>query len=410
MAPRWVFLFDEFERNEIPYFEILGPNKNYGVLYIWCVSFHCCCHWSCSVNMAEPSTNGYLRQVEALCSWRGLEELKKGTAQAQAALEFGDLFATWGVPGIVRCQGAKGWRADDPRQFAPLTAERVSLLRPCCETGVTGFTFSLCYFCFGNVFWAFGFEGFEQKWCQDLCQTTMIGLFWLVLFQVIVGLLLLPMLVCVGQHREGMVRPSARMTTLNQGRQRLPGGKARLVSNSTRGQVSVWGFHVNASIGKDGCATNERQVNSTYQTPSLTGSGAAWRTRQVRRPCTTALSMVLDSLDTRALQRPCEQVLNQSTTGTTSQHLKCFCFKPLQLLFCTHGTLDSNLALWREVRARWCQASGVSLHISHRMGASRKSHQLQDPVASVKFTIWKLKSPPFEAPWKRSKLGSMYRW
>ena len=46
------------------------------------------------MNMAEPSTNGYLRQVEALCSWRGLEELKKGTAQAQAALEFGDLFAT----------------------------------------------------------------------------------------------------------------------------------------------------------------------------------------------------------------------------------------------------------------------------------------------------------------------------
>lgn len=69
------------------------------------------------------------------------------------------------------------------------------------------------------------------------------------------------------------------MTTLNQGWQRLPGGKARLVSNSTRGQVSVWGFHINASIGKDGCATNERQVNSTYQTPSLTGSGAAWRTR-----------------------------------------------------------------------------------------------------------------------------------
>lgn len=173
----------------------------------------------------------------------------------------------------------------------------------------------------------------------------MIGLFWLVLFQVIVGLLLLPMLVCVGQHREGMVRPSVRMTTLNQGWQRLPGGKARLVSNSTRGQVSAGGFHINASIGKDGCATNERRVNSTYQTPSLTGSGAAWRTRQVRRPCTTALSMVLDSLDTRALQRPCEQVLNQSTTGTTSQHLNCFCFKPLQLLFCTHGTLDSILAL-----------------------------------------------------------------
>jgi len=36
---------------------------------------------------------------------------------------------------------------------------------------------------------------------QDLCQTTMIGLGWLVLFQVIVGLLLLPLLVCVGGHR-----------------------------------------------------------------------------------------------------------------------------------------------------------------------------------------------------------------
>lgn len=67
----------------------------------------------------------------------------------------------------------------------------------------------------------------------------MIGLFWLVLFQVIVGLLLLPMLVCVGQHREGMVRPWDLDDCLNQGWQRLPAGKARLVSNSTRGQVSV---------------------------------------------------------------------------------------------------------------------------------------------------------------------------
>ncbi len=44
-------------------------------------------------------------QVEALCSWRGLEELKKGTAQAQAALEFGDLFATCRVKG---CQMSRG--------------------------------------------------------------------------------------------------------------------------------------------------------------------------------------------------------------------------------------------------------------------------------------------------------------
>eukprot|EP00438_Fugacium_kawagutii_P023258 Skav204762 [mRNA] locus=scaffold1013:295437:306133:+ [translate_table: standard] len=37
---------------------------------------------------------------------------------------------------------------------------------------------------------------------QDLCQTTIIGLGWLVLFQVIVGLLLMPLLVCVIEEQQ----------------------------------------------------------------------------------------------------------------------------------------------------------------------------------------------------------------
>lgn len=90
--------------------------------------------------LANQSITSYGSEVEALCSWRGLEELKKGTAQAQAALEFGNLLLS-------------------PQNVYPY---------------------------------------YDHAVRQDLCRTTMIGLFWLVLFQVIVGLLLLPMLVCVG--------------------------------------------------------------------------------------------------------------------------------------------------------------------------------------------------------------------
>lgn len=242
-----------------------------------CFSFHCCCHWGCLWTWwnLQPMTCARSRPCvlgEVLKSWRRELHRRRLHWSSETCLQRD------GCQGLsdVKGQGVKSrWSkaiCSSHRRTCILTTtmlwDRSHWIH-----------FFFVLFLFLECFWAFGFEGFEQKWCQDLCQTTMIGLFWLVLFQVIVGLLLLPMLVCVGQHREGMVRPSARMTTLNQGRQRLPGGKARLVSNSTRGQVSAWGFHVNASIGKDGCATNERQVNSTHRTPSLTGSGAAWRTR-----------------------------------------------------------------------------------------------------------------------------------
>eukprot|EP00435_Cladocopium_sp_Y103_P037822 s1424_g10.t1 len=93
------------------------------------------------LSSANASITAYGREVEALCSWRGLEELEKGAATAQTSLDFGDSVST-----SKKANGSTVYQR---------------LLR------------------------------------QDLCQTTMIGLGWLVLFQVIVGLLLLPLLVCV---------------------------------------------------------------------------------------------------------------------------------------------------------------------------------------------------------------------
>lgn len=91
------------------------------------------------LSSANASITAYGREVEALCSWRGLEELEKGAATAQASLHFGNLLLS-------------------PQNVYPY---------------------------------------YDRAVRQDLCQTTMIGLGWLVLFQVIVGLLLLPLLVCV---------------------------------------------------------------------------------------------------------------------------------------------------------------------------------------------------------------------
>lgn len=38
---------------------------------------------------------------------------------------------------------------------------------------------------------------YQQAVREDLCHTSIVGIGWLVIFQVLVGLLLLPMLVCV---------------------------------------------------------------------------------------------------------------------------------------------------------------------------------------------------------------------
>ena len=43
------------------------------------------------LTLANESITSYGREVQALCSWRGLKELEKGTAAAQASLDFGAL-------------------------------------------------------------------------------------------------------------------------------------------------------------------------------------------------------------------------------------------------------------------------------------------------------------------------------
>ncbi|CAE7197421.1 unnamed protein product [Symbiodinium natans] len=85
----------------------------------------------------------YGTQVEALCSWRGLPELQDGAAKANHGLEVG----------------------------SELLSEQ-------------------------NVY-----RYYDVAVRQDLCKTTIVGLGWLVIFQVVVGLLLLPMLVCAGCPR-----------------------------------------------------------------------------------------------------------------------------------------------------------------------------------------------------------------
>lgn len=89
---------------------------------------------------ANQTISAYGHEVEKLCSWRGLEELQAGAAEAKSSLTFGYLLLSQ-----------------------------------------------------NNVY-----PYYEKTIRQDLCQTTMVGIGWLVVFQVIVGLLLLPMLVCVG--------------------------------------------------------------------------------------------------------------------------------------------------------------------------------------------------------------------
>jgi len=88
---------------------------------------------------ADASISTYGPQVEALCSWRGLSQLKSGTSDAQSALDLG----------------------------SQLLSEQ-------------------------NVY-----PYYDEAIRQDVCKTMIIGLGWLVVFQVAVGLLL-PILVCVG--------------------------------------------------------------------------------------------------------------------------------------------------------------------------------------------------------------------
>jgi len=94
---------------------------------------------------ANKTITSYGAQVESLCSWRGLPELEDAAAKANHSLEIGN----------------------------QLLSEQ-------------------------NVY-----RYYDVAIRQDLCKTTIVGLGWLVIFQVVVGLLLLPMLVCVaGRYLE----------------------------------------------------------------------------------------------------------------------------------------------------------------------------------------------------------------
>lgn len=157
--------FMSLSEARFPTFEILGPTKTmvcFIYIYTWCVfpftvvAIGVACEHGGTFNQ-WPAPGRGLVFLER--SWR----VEEGNCTGAGCTGVRRLVCN--VMGARDCQmsRAKGWRADDPRQFAPLTAERVSLLRPCCETGVTGFTFSLCYFCFWNVFELLGLKGLNKN-------------------------------------------------------------------------------------------------------------------------------------------------------------------------------------------------------------------------------------------------------
>mmetsp|Transcript_55821 Transcript_55821/g.104728 ORF Transcript_55821/g.104728 Transcript_55821/m.104728 type:complete len:447 (+) Transcript_55821:51-1391(+) len=93
------------------------------------------------LSTANQTISSHGKQVEALCSWRGLSELQNGANQANQSLEIG---------------------------YELLSEQNV-------------------------------YRYYNEAIRQDICQTTMVGIGWLVVFQIVVGLLFLPMLVCVAR-------------------------------------------------------------------------------------------------------------------------------------------------------------------------------------------------------------------